>query len=333
MLLHPLRPHHLGEQPADGEPQAGAAVAPGGRGIGLFKFGEQTLVDFRGDADPRVFDFQAQPDRRFVGGENPAAQDDAALFGEFDRVGGKVDDDLADAQGVAAEGTGEGGSMSRSKDRLLRDAFGEHRGDMVEDRLDREIAGLEHDLAGLDLGQVEDVVDDVEQVLGSVVDLAQLVELLGFRRLAQEQMGEADDGVHRVRISWLILARNALFARLAASAASRSLSEGDLGAAAHDDAPEVVGDDLQIAAIAFVVGAVPPSHAENSADAVGFEDGATSWRIPGDGHWLCVVLAGNSLASMGWRCCTACRARTRMPSQSWQSGLAVAGETAPGRGC
>jgi hypothetical protein len=81
---------------------------------------------------------------------------------------------------------------------------GEHRADGAEHGLDHvgDVEGLEVDVhaAGLDLGEVEDVGDEAEQVLAGELDLAQLVggaleaALVG---LLEQHLGVADDGVER----------------------------------------------------------------------------------------------------------------------------------------
>ncbi len=77
--------------------------------------------------------------------------------------------------------------------RLLR---GE-RGDRTDDLVEPEIGGLEVELAGLDLREIEDVVDDGEQRGAGVVDLADVVALFRVERGFEGEVGEADDGVHR----------------------------------------------------------------------------------------------------------------------------------------
>ena len=71
----------------------------------------------------------------------------------------------------------------------------------VEGALDalaeREGLGLQLDLAGLDLGEVEDVVDDRQERLGGGVDGLREVALLVVERRVEEQAAHADDGVHR----------------------------------------------------------------------------------------------------------------------------------------
>jgi len=55
---------------------------------------------------------------------------------------------------------------------------------------------LEVELAGLDLGDVQDVVDDEQQVVGRVPDGLQVVALLALEAGLQGYLGHADDGVH-----------------------------------------------------------------------------------------------------------------------------------------
>ncbi len=57
---------------------------------------------------------------------------------------------------------------------------------------------LELELAGLDLRQVEDVVDHLQQVPRGVADLARARSRCSrVVRVAAQQVGQADDGVHR----------------------------------------------------------------------------------------------------------------------------------------
>ena len=77
--------------------------------------------------------------------------------------------------------------------RLLR---GQRR-DGADDLVELEVGGFEVELAGLDLGEVEDVVDDRQQRRAGVVDLADVVALLGRELRLEGEVREADDGVHR----------------------------------------------------------------------------------------------------------------------------------------
>ena len=52
-------------------------------------------------------------------------------------------------------------------------------------------------LAGFDFGQIENVIDDVEQVMSGDGDLGELIALARIGDGALEQVGQADNGVHR----------------------------------------------------------------------------------------------------------------------------------------
>ncbi|MNC06261.1 hypothetical protein D3C75_537680 [compost metagenome] len=56
---------------------------------------------------------------------------------------------------------------------------------------------VEHQLAGLDLGEVEDLVDDPQQVVGGLLDSAQVVQLARCQLAFLQQVGETEDAVER----------------------------------------------------------------------------------------------------------------------------------------
>ena len=120
------------------------------------------------------------------------------LLGELDGVVDEVRQDLAEAERVAQQMLGDAGRDVRQEleplvVRLLR---GE-RGDRADDFVELEVGGFDVELAGLDLREVEDVVDDGQQRRAGVVDLADVVALLGVERRLEREVREADDGVHR----------------------------------------------------------------------------------------------------------------------------------------
>ena len=67
---------------------------------------------------------------------------------------------------------------------------------MIEDRVQVEIRLLQTQFSGLDLGQVQDIIDDGQQVSGRGIDLGQPLRLLGRWLGTLQQMGENDDGIH-----------------------------------------------------------------------------------------------------------------------------------------
>jgi hypothetical protein len=112
---------------------------------------------------------------------------------------------LADAE---VEAAGEG-ALGREGDGAVDDLA----------RVDGDL--LDAELAGLDLGRVEHVVDDAQQVLARFDDADELLAGLPGA-VPLPDLGEPEDGVEGVRISWLMLATNSLRARDSLSASARA---------------------------------------------------------------------------------------------------------------
>ena len=121
-----------------------------------------------------------------------------SFAGEFDGVLEQVDDDLPQAAWIAAH---EGGELVVDVDddletlavRLHREKVDGlmHPGPEVEARR------LQLEPPGLDLGEVEDVVDEAQEDVGGEPDLVHVVGLLGIElRLAQE-LDDPEDGLDR----------------------------------------------------------------------------------------------------------------------------------------
>ena len=190
--------HHLHQAPRDRQPQAGAAVAARGRAVGLRERVENRRLPVGGHADAGVGDLDMQ-DRIGRGAlRKIQPHDHLALLGEFDRVADQVDQHLLQPQPVAGEMVGH-----------LRRHLGEERepffGRAERERLHAaaellaELEGewLEAQAAGLDLRDVEDVVDDVQQRLGRRSHQVQRLALLRAQVAVEQQRRHAHDAVHR----------------------------------------------------------------------------------------------------------------------------------------
>ena len=196
--------HQLGEPAADREPEARAAIAARDRRVHLAERLEQAVHPVRGDADPGVPDVEG--DLPGVDVRPAAALDaraaepqlDLAVLRELEGVGQQVERDLADAARIADEPDRQVG-IDRVHE--LQSLLRRHRRHQVEGALDRapqlERLVVQLDLAGLDLGEVEDVVDDREQGVGRRLDRLGVVRLLGVQLRVLEQAAHADDRVHR----------------------------------------------------------------------------------------------------------------------------------------
>ena len=80
---------------------------------------------------------------------------------------------------------------------FLVGAHGERGHGVVEGVAEVEIDEIQVELAGLDLGEVEDVVDHGQQVIGRELHHAEVLALLGGQLGVEGQLGHADDAVHR----------------------------------------------------------------------------------------------------------------------------------------
>ena len=151
-----------------------------------------------GDSPAAVAHAEAHECLRGGGGLAFGADHHLALVGELHRVADQVDEDLAQQPRVAAN---PGGNLridvGGERDALL--ARG-HRDDVRNpfddrDKIERGVLAL--DLVGLDLGEIEDVVDDRQQVVrGGPRDLRELCKLGGQFRVKHE-VETADDSIHR----------------------------------------------------------------------------------------------------------------------------------------
>ena len=122
---------------------------------------------------------------------------DLARLGELHRVSQQVEQNLAQARGIAHQARANAIVHHRFQADILRArARGKQGGRVGHDLADVEIDLLEVHLAGLDLGEVENVVDDGEKRIGAAFDrLGELALLPGELRI-DEQVDHADDAVH-----------------------------------------------------------------------------------------------------------------------------------------
>ena len=125
-------------------------------------------------------------------------QADRTGFGELDGVAQEVEQDLLQAQRIAGHavrhiGPDIGGELQALGGGLRRQRLGH-----PLDQLDGgELDAFEVEAAGLDLGEVEDVVDDPEQRRRRIAHRAQRLALLDRQRRALQHVDHAQNAVHR----------------------------------------------------------------------------------------------------------------------------------------
>ena len=157
----PDPPAHALHQPGgDGQAQSRAAVlAPGGI-VGLLEHLEDHAQLVLGDADSGVGDGEVEHGFVFrlrLGGH---VEDHFALLGELEGVADEVDDDLAQAAGIAGQALRYVGvDMTGQLQPLFVCPEGQRPHRVAEMLAEIEGDTFEVDPAGLDLGEVEDVVD------------------------------------------------------------------------------------------------------------------------------------------------------------------------------
>ena len=150
------------------------------------------------DADAGVAHREAQAhllQRGFAGDFH--AHDHLALFGELDGVADQVEQHLPQPAGVADQGVGHVRlHVANQLQPLLVGPHGQGPQGVAQSRPQGEVGRVQLQLAGLDLGEVEQVVDDAQQVVGRRLDRLQALPLVLGQRRVEDQLGHAEDGVH-----------------------------------------------------------------------------------------------------------------------------------------
>ena len=138
--------------------------------------------------------------RQFRGRDMAAGNldDHFALLGELERVADQVDEDLPQARGIADDGAGRLRIVEVGEvEVLLRRARAEEVEHLLEAGDEVEADLLEFERAGLDLREVENLVDDGEQAVAALPDRLGEHRLLLGQVGVEQQAGHADHAVHR----------------------------------------------------------------------------------------------------------------------------------------
>ena len=190
--------HLLDQALGNHQAQAGAAGLARQRVVGLAERLEQRAHVLAGQADAGVLHADAQLHAVFLFFFDHRAGDDGAFAGELDRVADQVGQDLLEAQRVAHQRQRRVAVDQAHQLQLLGMGGGGEDGQGVLQQVPQvERDAVEHQLAGLDLREVEDLVDDAQQVVGGFFDGAQVVQLARGQLAFLQQVGEAEDAVER----------------------------------------------------------------------------------------------------------------------------------------
>jgi hypothetical protein len=150
------------------------------------------------DPDAGILDHEAQPLAM-----HPHLERYPAFAGVLNGVVEEVHEHLAQAALVAHDlGRDLGPARTREHESMALCARPHDGGDPVQARPEAEWGGVQHERPGLDLGRVQDVVDEPQEVLAGVLDdllddLQGLALVLGQTGAAPQDLGVAEHGVER----------------------------------------------------------------------------------------------------------------------------------------
>ena len=192
-----LAAHQLNQALADGHAQAGAAKAPGGGRLGLGEAAENARLVFRRDADAGVGHRHFQPDlgRRLL--HHRQRHRDGALLGEFDGVAAQVDEHLLQAHGVAKQlARQQRVGVDAQRNGLAAHVGRQNNRHVAHQLVNQKGVRVERHLAGLDFGEVQDVVEQAEQRACGPFGLDGVVGLARGERGAPQQRQHAQNRIH-----------------------------------------------------------------------------------------------------------------------------------------
>ena len=193
-----LTTHQFDQLLVDRQPEAAPAVLARRRQIGLLEGIEETHDLLRAQAQTGILHGKTDPAARTVDGLQTRFQPDRAFLGEFDRIIEEIEQDLPETHAIAAQSL-RNRRVDIDKQRqalFLRLQFSNRR-DPGNQLVEIEGRRFELELAGFDLGEIEDVVDQILQVPAGAADFFQVVALLRRQPGFQRQVRHADHGIDR----------------------------------------------------------------------------------------------------------------------------------------
>ena len=190
-----VAPHQAHQLAGDGQPQAAAAIAACGGGVGLLELLEEPRERVGVHADAGVAHFKVQSRAGVLTRQVAHMQAHGACLGELHGIAQQVHQHLAQARGVAHHVHRHARVHVHVKgDALVGRPLAQQGDHVIEQGVQVEVNGLHIQLAGFDLGQIQHVVEQGQQRLRIAVCKLQL--LPGFGRevgIAQRERLHADD--------------------------------------------------------------------------------------------------------------------------------------------
>ncbi|MNE13929.1 hypothetical protein D3C80_1067830 [compost metagenome] len=191
--------HALGQGAGDRQAQAGTAVAPGDRGVGLLEGIEHVFQAFGRDTDTAIMHRTDEPQHLVVQFLPADVHPDAAFFGEFQRIADQVDQDLPDARRVALnfEPFQAVLDLQLQRQAALQGAVLEHLDAGLHQFQQVEGDAFQFQCTALDAREVENVVDDLQQVFGGFGRQRGIFRLFLGHFGGFQQLQHAQYAIHR----------------------------------------------------------------------------------------------------------------------------------------
>ncbi|MNI03426.1 hypothetical protein D3C73_563290 [compost metagenome] len=190
--------HDVGQATRNRQAQSGASKSACRRSVHLGEGLEQLIHVAFGNARAAVDHREFEGHAALRDAAAACDETHGALVGELDRVRQQVLHHLADPQGVAAHHGRKLAFELRDELQPLGLGLGLERPDDAAMQIFKiHVDRLEIHPPGLDLGHVEDVVQQAQQVVARVADDGQIFALGPFEPGRAQQLGRAQHAVHR----------------------------------------------------------------------------------------------------------------------------------------
>ena len=190
--------HHLNELGRNGQPQSRACAPAGGRVIDLLERLKDQGLLLLGDADAGVRDRKRK--LRLFGGprDNHDVHRNPALFCEFHGIADQVGQNLAESAGIAHQRIRDIRMDPQYKvEPFLTGPVSERIERVLQAVAEAERNAGQFQLAGFDLRDIENVVDDGQKRVRRSLGELQAFPLLVRQFSVEHQFGHPQDAVHR----------------------------------------------------------------------------------------------------------------------------------------
>ncbi len=197
--FHPHAPSHQFHQLArNRQAEARSAKAARRGSVGLCKGFENDLLFFNGNAHAGVGNGNVQAHLLACDGFDFRTDEDVSLLGEFDGVSDQVHDELTQPRWISDQYSRHLGRYTgKHLQKFLFRSQGQCLECFLQQIADRKFGLFQFESARLDLGKIQNVVDDVQEAIGGRFDQVEIIPLLRCQRSIERQIGHSDNAVHR----------------------------------------------------------------------------------------------------------------------------------------